>query len=738
MRKLVLLCLTVILTIGELCAQSRTVTGKVTSSDGSPVPNVTIIVKGTTQGTATSTDGSYSLSVPESARVLVFSSVGMVSQDVTIGNRATIDVSLVSSQREMEEVVVVGYGTQKRREVTGAIGKIDPGPIAQLVSPSFDKQLAGRTPGLQVTNSSGLVNQPPRIRIRGVNSVNGNRAPLIVLDGVPTFSGGFSSTTNDNLLADINPSDIESIEVLKDGSATAIYGSRASNGVLLITTKKGKAGRFNVTYGATFGFTRPSKKFDLLNAAEFITIANEKLRAASLAEAAKPNAFNTDTDWQDAIFRDPAKSQIHNLTMEGGTERTNYFLSFNYTDQQGIVLTNAVKRYGVRANVEQKVGKWLKISNLITLSRTQDQDQNNGGNSLSGAIYNSLRALPNVRIYDTANKRYSGFNTTPDGAALGSDANTRLIENNNTNIAYVLAKNKLRSTKHRIINNLGLEIKPFSWLTYTAKANIDYITSSDFLAWDPLHGDGRSTSGRVSNTAQNTVRWVIQNYANAVKNFGDHNFNLTLGTESQNQEGNSFGAAGTNLSDAFFLQQNIISNSYSTQLSSGGYSQGPGFVSYFGRLNYDFAGKYFVQGSFRRDGLSRFAEDKRFGNFPGLSAGYRISNENFWLNSGLGKIFNEFKIRGSWAVVGNDQIVGGNFPYLSQYASAPYGAVSGIAISVVGNSDLEWESNEKLDVGVDFSMFEDRISVTVDYFKNKNNKLVFSDPLPVSFGVPGN
>jgi TonB-linked SusC/RagA family outer membrane protein len=721
-----------------MAQNSRTITGKVTDEMGTPIPSASVVVKGTTLGTTTDKEGSFSLKVPETAKTLVFSSVNFAAREVSIGKSSTVNVNLTPETSNLDEVVVVGYGVQKKKDVTGAIGKIDAGPIATLVTPSVDKQLGGRTAGLRVTNSSGLVNQPPIIRIRGVNSINGSSSPLFVLDGIPVESGGFAGYTNDNLLSSINPADIESIEVLKDGSATAIYGSRASNGVIMITTKRGKAGKLNVNYNFVQGYASPSKRFDLLNAQEFVSIANEKLSAAGLANGAFMNSENTNTDWQDYVYRKNAASINHNLSIDGGTDKSNYFVSFNYASQEGLVITNSVKRYNIRANIDQRVNKWLKLSNYITLSRTEDADQNNGGNSLSGATANVLRALPNVRIFNPALPQFDGFNVTTDGAALGSDANTRLIENNYTNIAYVMAKNRFRSKKHRIINNLGVEIKPLSWLTYNFKAAIDYITLDEYLTYDPKHGDGRNSIGRVQNQAANSLRYVLQNYLNINKSFGKHNMYATLGYENQLQSSNSFQAIGTNISDPFFQQNNVISNSYAVQQSSGGYSEGPGFVSYFARVNYDYAGKYFLQATIRRDGLSRFAPENRFGNFPGFSAGYRISNEEFWKTSGLAKTISDFKVRASWAKVGNTEIAGGNFPYLSLYGSAPYGAISGIAASQAGNPNLQWETNDKLDIGFDLTMLNNKINITFDYYQNNNNNLVLAAPQPPSFGVPGN
>jgi len=696
-----------------------------------------VLVKGTTVGTSTKADGTYSLNVPANGRTLVFSSVDMLTVEVSIGGKTSIDATLIKEDKTMQEVFVVGYGTQRRKEATAAISKIDPTNIAPLVSTSIDKQLGGRTPGLQVTNPSGLVNEPPRIRIRGVNSVGGGRSPLIVLDGVPINSGGFAGFTNDNLLANINPADIESLDVLKDGSATAIFGSQGANGVIMITTKKGKAGRQNFNYSSTFGFSKPLNRFDLLNAQEFVTIANAKLSAANLANGAFMNSENTNTDWQDVVFRPTSQSSTHNLALDGGNDRTTYFLSFNYRYLEGLVKTNTSENYNIRANIEHKVNKWLKITNNITLARGFDKDQNNGGNALSGSIASALRALPNVRLMNPALPQFDNFNITPDGAALGRDANTRTIENNYVNIGYVLAKNRFRSKKHRIINNLGFEIKPTNWLTSTTKFGIDFITLDEFLRQDAKHGDGRSVLGRVSNQAANSMSWVAQQYFTAVKSFGKHNITATAGIEARNREFNSFSASGTNMADFFFQQQNVISGSYVTQLSGGGYSTGPGFFSYFSRVNYDYKSRYFLSLTYRRDGLSKFAEDKRFANFPGASIGWRVSQEDFW-NESLGKVINEFKVRASVARVGNIDIPGGNFPFLNFYGLSPYGAISGISASQSGNVALQWETSDKVDIGFDMSLLKDRINIVFDYYKNKNNGLVFAVPQPPSLGVPGN
>jgi TonB-dependent starch-binding outer membrane protein SusC len=723
----------------QLSAQDKTVSGKVTDEkDGTPLSGVSVSVPGTNIGTVTAADGTFNLSVPASVKFLEFSSVNHTAQTVAISKLTDLNVAMTTLERSISEIVVVGFGVQKKKSVTSAIGKINPKPIADLVTPSIDRQLAGRAAGLQVTTTSGLVNEAPRLRIRGVNSINGARGPLIVLDGIPIVDGNFSSTASTNALADINPADVESVEVLKDGSATAIYGSRAANGVLMITTKKGRSGRSNVNYSAVFGISNPQKKFDLLNAEEFVTISNEKLVNDGQPEQAFLNSERTSTDWQKEVFNENAISQIHNLSIDGGSDKTSYFFSLNYANQEGMVITNSVKRYALRANLSHKVNNWLTISNNLAISRTEDNDQNNAGNALSGAIGASIRSLPNVRVKDPALTQFGGFNILPDGSALGQDANLRSIENNYSNIAFVLAYNQHTSTKHRLLNNFAIDIKPVSWLTFTTKLGVDYYSGVDFLSWDNRHGDGWGSNGYVFNQNIDNLRLVWQNYINANKTFDKHGLGITLGTEVQQETGSSFNGQGTGISDLFFIQRNLITGSYASQLSGGDYAEGPGFLSYFARANYDYDNKYFLQVTFRRDGLSKFAPDYRFGNFPGVSAGWRISQEDFWKNSKTLGFIDDAKIRASWAKVGNDQITGGLFPYLSQYGAAPYGGINGIAVSVLGNPSLTWETNDKLNIGFDLSFLKNRLNFTFDWFQNKNNGLVLAAPLPVSFGVPGN
>ncbi|MBK8609707.1 MAG: SusC/RagA family TonB-linked outer membrane protein [Chitinophagaceae bacterium] len=561
-----------------------------------------------------------------------------------------------------------------------------------------------------------------------------------MIDGIPTagmpsvFSvDGPSSVAQTNILSDINPADIESYEVLKDGAAAAIYGSKANNGVIMITTKKGKSGKLNVNYDMYMGFSSPFNTPQLLQAADFITLSNEKLNNAGLSNGAFADANNTNTNWMAATLRTNAFVQSHTVSASGGSEKSTYYMSVNYLYQEGSIRTNTNRRYNFRANMEHKPNKYFKFGNNITLSRTEDNDQNNGGNSLSGAMASGMRALPNVPIYSTTHP--TGYNITPDNSALGSGANTRVIENNYTNPVYTLDKNIFTNERTRVINNLFLEITPYKWLTLRSQASVDYQTGVDFQSLDKVHGDGRSAGGILFNQNLQSTLLTWQNYANINKSYKRHTGTFVIGTEMQRTNTQNFFGRGTSVSDPFFQTISVISNTYVNQFSGGFYGK-RGYQSFFGRMNYDFSSRYFFQFSLRRDGLSSLSPANQYGNFYGGSLGWRVSEEKWWNKTGLNKFIDELKFRGSLAEVGNEPTA--RFPYLSTYGAAPYGGASDLAANRIGNLSLSWEVSRKINYGFDMTFGRNRFNLSVDIFKNRNNDQVLDVQQPVSFGIPGN
>ena len=734
MRKIILTLMVAFGFTLAASAQNRTVSGTLKDDNGNAVPNASIVAKGTSVGTSSDATGKFSLSVPSTAKTLVVTGIGYDPQEISIGSKTNFDISLKSSSVNMEDVVVVGYGVQQKKAFTGSASRIDTKEFATLVTPSIDKQLAGRAAGVQVSNAGGDPSAPARIRIRGVNSISQGQAPLIVVDGVPFITGNLAANVNSNALGDINPNDIENIEVLKDGGATAIFGSRAANGVIMITTKKGdKSGRMKVNYDAIFGFSSAASRFDLLNANEFVLIANEKRANAGLASAARPSATGTNTDWQDLVFNNNALAVQQNISFSGGSQKSSYFFSFNFSDQRGILVSNRNKAYRVRFNFDSEINKFVKFGNNLTLSKQDDLGQNDGTNALSGGIASTIRMLPNVDPYNVNNP--TGYNILgPALNTVGFGPNTIGVDDNYTNPAFTLNENIFASDKMRAVNNSFLEFSLLKGLKFRSSFTFDILNEYAFSSNSPLHGDGFGSRGSVTNTSQEIQRWVFQNYLNYNKSFGNHNFFLTAGQEAQKDQSRFVQGNLQQLSDPFFITNNIITGSGALQFGSGGFGRS-GFQSLFGRLNYDYKNKYFLQGSIRRDGQSSLAPENRFGIFPGFSAGWRISEEKFWKNSSFLNNLNEVKIKTSYAVVGNQL---GLFPYLTTFNSAAYGNLPGLAPNAVGNRILRWEQNTKYDVGVEVGINDGRFNLGVDWFLNDLDDLVFGVPTPNSAGIPGN
>ena len=707
------------------------VKGKVVDAKGSPLPGATIKIKGTQTATVTDVDGRFEINA-QPGEVLVVSFTGYITIETKVTDRATLNIQLQEDNKSLQEVVVVGYGTQQKKAFTGSSSKVDVKGISNLVTPSVDKELAGRAAGVQVTNVGGNINTPARIRVRGIQSITGNNDPLIVIDGVPVVSGNIAGVGNSNTLGDINPADIESLDVLKDGSATAIYGSRAAGGVILITTKKGSKGKARVSYDASFGMSSPLKTFDLLNAQEFEMIANEKLTNAGLAKRAGVNAAadTANTDWQAAVMNKNAFVQNHTLSVQGGSEKVSYYLSMNYSNQKGVIVSNYNKAYRIRTNLDYEMNKFIKIGNNMGISRQEDGGQNDGSNALGGSIASTLRLLPNVSPYANT---LSGYNIRPDANQMFQGPNGSTIDDNFSNVAYTLRTDKYYSDKYRILDNAYAEISPAKGLKFRSQVGMDVLNDYSYQGQNPFHGDAYG-KGLNYNVSQNWLRLVWSNYFNYNVSYHGNNVFLTGGNEVQKQTYKWFSAQGTPISDPFFIGSNVVTNSNGVQTVGGNYDN-TGFTSVFGRANYDFKNKYFAQASIRRDGQSSLAPGKKYGVFPGYSIGWRPSQESFWKSSPLlSRWITEAKIKGSYAKVGNAL---GGYPYLTTFDAALYGNLGGLAPSGVGNTDLQWETSAKYDAGVELGILNNRFSVTADWFLNNVNNLVLNVPQPLSAGLVG-
>lgn len=708
-------------------AQEKTISGVVSDNTG-PLPGANVSVKGSPKGVQTDLDGKYSIKA-KTGDVLMISYTGMENTSVTVSSSNTINIVMKASSSELEEVVVVGYGVQKKKEVTGSVSQIKGDAIKGLVSPSFESLLAGRSSGVQVTTPTGIVGQAPVVRIRGVASISSGTQPLYVVDGMPIYSGDVGGYANANGLGDINPNDIETYDVLKDGAATAIYGSRAANGVIIITTKKGKKGSAKVSYNSVVGFASPIETFDLLNTSQFLTIANEKRTNAALPAWAVGNTY--DTDWQAAVLRDNALQVDHSLSVSGGSDNTKYYMSLGYNTQEGIAKSNEMSRYTFRTNIEHKLNNWFSFGGSVALTKTDYNGLNTGRNSISGNIFSATRQLPNTPIYDILNP--TGYNINLATGNIGQWDNLQPVGQNLSNIVYALDNNVQTSKIQRTMVNVFASADITKDLNYRLQASTDNAITGGFLYWNPIHGDGRGSNGRLQNDNLNALRWNLQNILSYNKTFLEaHNVAATAVAEYQSERNEYFEGVGTDLANAFY-NQNLVTGSYSVQSANGGVGLNS-IVSYVGRLSYNYKQRYFLQGSIRRDGISKLSSDTRWNNFTGYSAGWNIANESFM--SGIRNKVSELKLRGSYSEVGNTDI--GNFPYLGLTSAAQYGASNGIAYSQFGNDQLQWETSKKTDFGLDLGILENRIRFNFDYFKNDIEGMILNVPTAPSLGVPFN
>ena len=728
-----MLCLFMAMGLVHAFAQNRTITGKVTDAkDGSPLPGVTVRIAKTSLGTLTNAKGEYTLTAPDNAPALEFSFIGFDTRQVAIEGRTTISIQLNANEKSLNEVVVVGYGTVERRDLTGSVSSVKGSVLKDLATSSVDRQLAGQVTGVQVNVSSGILGQPARIRIRGTNSISSGSDPLYVVDGVPYITGSQSSVTANNPLGDINPNDIESMEVLKDGSATAIYGSRAANGVILITTKKGKLGKPKVTYDAWFASAAASKRFDLLNANEFISVVNEKYtnagRTPLAAPTLDPSGKPYDTDWQDIVLR-RAFQHNHSLSFSGATEQTNYYFSVGYANLEGTTVGNDQTKYQFRAKLEQKALDVLTFGFNSGISYVTNNGLNTGTNALSGNLTNGIRALPNV----PAQFADGSYNINLNGNTLGQGGNGKVIDDNYTNIKYVVDKNVYRNRNLNIVGDAFVDAQILKGLNFRSQVGINLLNGEDYQYWNPVHGDGRSSNGYIYQQSLPLFRYNWFNTLSYNKTIGSSKLNVVAGIEYQKTQNRSFNSQGTNLSGTYFSGDNIISSTLASDQIGGGFTE-QAFRSYFGRANYSYKDRYLLAGTFRRDAISSLPPGKQHANLPGVSVGWRISEEPFFKNADALHFVSNLKLRGGWAKVGNVEI--GSYPYAGTFKPVPYGSNNGLAFGQVANHDLTFETSKKYNVGIDLGFLDNRISFTADYFRNDVDNLILAAPVPPSLGVP--
>jgi TonB-dependent starch-binding outer membrane protein SusC len=686
------------------------ISGRVTGPNNEPLPGVSVTIRGTQIGTTTDASGNFNIMVPDENAVLVFTYVGYTAQEIAVRNRTTIDVTLQTAERSMNEVVVVGYSTTRRKDLTGVVATVSGSELVKQPVLTPTQAIQGRVAGVQII-TSGAPNALPTVRIRGTGTTLGGQDPLYVVDNVITED-----------IRNINNADIVSIEILKDASATAIYGMRAANGVLIITTKKGRPGRMVVSYDAMVGVREATNLVDMAGPQQYAGYLNEASVYYGTGDSLVPSARlanGVHTDWFDAILR-RGFMQNHNVSLSGGSEKINYFLSAGYTSEEGILITNKFNRFTLRSNNEYKLTSKLKLSSLVSYSRADLNDVD------YGAFNNAYRAAPYV-----AAKQNGRYGNTSAAGNVG-------------NPVLDLEKAYNRGLGNRLQGTFALEFKPVTWVTLRSSMGVDldfykntqyfYRYFSDGQTFIEGGGNQQRGNSRLNVTDNTANKWVWDNTAQFVKSFGEHNLNLLVGITAEQYKFNSLTGSRFDVPenrDQWYLGAGTIANAGSNETGDKWTRN-----SYLSQLRYNFKDRYFLTGTFRADGTSRFSSDNRWGYFPSVGAGWLISSENFMSNQ---KIFDVLKLRGSWGRVGNDKIPTSLYYSLANI-NIPYyfngQEYLGISFPNVNDRNIKWEITEEVDLGLEFGFLNNRLTGEIDYYNKKTTDALVYVVIPGILGDP--
>lgn len=678
-------------------AQNR-VTGNITDTNGVPLLGVNVIEKNTSNGTTTDFDGNFEITTAENA-TLIFSYVGFMNQEVNITGAQELSIILEEDAASLEEVVVIGYGNQLQENVTGSVSRISAEAIENIPQVSVDQLMQGRAAGVNVTKNSGQPGAAVSVRIRGVNTITGSSEPLYIIDGVPT--SGEAGAEGLSPLAAINPNDIESLNILKDASATAIYGSRGSNGVVLITTKKGKRGKGRLTYDTYMAIQRPTNKMEVMNLRQYATHQNtigEIYNLNEQMEFLRPELLGKGTDWQAEIF-DDALQQNHQLSFSGASEDINYFLSTSYTDQEGTVIGSNFDRMTVRANINADVNDWISTGISLSASRTNDKVTLN--NESNGIISLSLLNNPATAVYN------------PDGSFAGPVTADEIAYGTRNPIAEALS-NRNAIERNRVFGNIYMELDLHDKISFRTEAGGDFGNNRQDI-FNPTYSYGNLESGQNQFIArrENNDFWIIKNLLTYTDTFADrHDITLLAGQEVQESSWE-----GVIAQDGNFVSNDVpVLGTGNANDITDQFIGSSALESYFGRAIYSFDNKYNITASIRADGSSKFAEGNKWGYFPSLSASWRLSNESFMDDF---TALQDIKIYGGYGEVGNQNI--DNFAYGVRLNTISTGLGTGFEYANFENPDLTWESSTQTNIGIDFSLFNSRLGATIEVY-NKISK----------------
>lgn len=728
-------------------AQHTAIEGTVIDRTNTPVIGASVVIKSTGIGTVTDIDGVFSLPYGDSFPVtLSISYIGYKTQEIDVYDvTEPLLITLAENLNLLNEVVVIGYGTQTKREFTGSVSSISGDWVKELPVQSFDQALQGKAAGVSISLPNGQLNTPSVIRIRGINSISLSSYPLIVIDGIPMSTGDISSNrAANNPLGDINPADIASIDILKDAASTAIYGSRAAGGVILVTTKRGNSGRIVTNYEGWLGVTNATRLPKVLNAEQYTAIKNEAIANASAIDGRHrdpvyflshhPDGSIVDTNWRDYVYR-TAISHNHSVNVSGGSEKVSYYLSLNYSDQEGILTGNDFERKGIRFNLDNQVTDWFKLTAGAVYNISDNKSYDSGslpGASMTttGAARLALVLPPNVSPYQAD----GSYHLNPNSGTLGSGNNKTTIPLYNPVALYDLSR--YSSENDHVIGNVSAIFKPVKQVTFTTTYAIDRIKNENIAYQSPELGSSAYTDrGSVTNITTTRQNQAWTNTLLFDDTFGNaHHVAALFGTDIQQNELSAWGAKATKASDNFF---EYYQGGWADIVSSGNNKGKRVFASFFSRVSYDFKGRYFITANFRRDGNSALAKGNKYGNFGGLSGGWLLSEEGFFKSSSLAKTFDDVKINASWGRVGNGNLAN-DYSSFDLYSASLYGSAAAWAITQQGNPDLSWETSEQTNVGLEFSALNHRLNVELAYFNNDVNGLILSVAQSPSKGIPGN
>ena len=711
-----LLCLFLLLPAAQSAGiPAVAISGKVTGEAGAPLSGVSVQVKGTTRGTTTSDQGTFTIEAI-SSETLVFTYVGYTTQEFAVGSNTTINVALITTGQALNEVVVVGYGTQRRSDLTGSVASVKGSELARQPVLTATQAVQGRVAGVQIINS-GAPNSLPIVRVRGTGTMLGGANPLYVVDGVITED-----------IRNINSADIVTLDILKDASATAIYGMRAANGVLIITTKKGHSGKMIVAYDANVGVKEATKLVNMAGPNQYANYVNEANVYYGTGDSLITSAIlgaGGNTDWFDAILK-RGFQQNHNVSISGGSDKATYFFSAGYLTDEGIVHTNRFDRFTLRSNNEYNFSKAIKLSSLISYSRS----------SLRDIDLNELNIAYRAAPYVPAEVNGKYGNTS--------------ISNNVGNPLLDLDKTNNTGTDNRFQSTFALDIKPVSWLTFRSSFGIDldfykninygyqYDNAGDNSVFITAGGNQLRSNSSLAVANNDATKWVWDNTLTAIKSFGKHNINFLVGTTSEKYRFNSL--TGTRINVPANKDQWYLGAGSTVGQTNNNTGDKWSRNSYISRLNYNFDSRYLITATFRADGTSRFSSDNRWGYFPSVGLGWNIARESFMAGS---KTFSSLKLRGSFGQVGNDQIPTStylplatvNVPYFFDQTTTQY---LGISFNQLSDRNVKWEITDEFDAGLDFGFIRNKLTGTLDFYSKKTKDALVYVNIPGILGDADN